>query len=181
MSRIGKNPLKIPAGVTVEDLGREVKVTGPKGSVTFHRPQGVKLVEDDGTVTVERLSNSKADRAGHGTARRILGNAVKGVVEPYRMALEVVGVGYQVNIKNGQVALKVGFANEVFLNVPEGVSVETPSATKVVVTGCDKQRVGQLAVNIRRVRPPEPYNGKGVRYEGERIQRKAGKSFSSAG
>ncbi|MCP4035728.1 MAG: 50S ribosomal protein L6 [bacterium] len=181
MSRVGNSPLKLKAGVSFEANGRELTIKGPKGSVTFKAPAEVKVTQDGDTLTVERLSNSKPARAAHGLVRRVLGNNVDGVVTPYRRALEIVGVGYQVNLRGSALALKVGFANEIVVPIPEAVSVELASATKIVATSCDKHMVGQFAANVRRVRPPEPYNGKGIRYEGERIVRKAGKSFASAG
>ena len=181
MSRIGSNPLKLPAGVSYQKDGNRVTVKGPKGEVVLHWPRGVDLADEDGTLTVNRSDNSKQSRASHGTARRILENAVNGVVTPYKRVLEVVGVGYQTRKTATQVGLKVGFANEVMLDIPAGVQVELPSATRIEVTGCDKQVVGAFASAIRLVRPPEPYNGKGIRFDGERIQRKAGKSFASGG
>ena len=181
MSRIGNNPLELPKGVSYTRAGTSVTVKGPKGEVVFHCPDSVEIGQEDNTVVATRRNNSKMARAAHGTVRRILENCVKGVVEPYKRSLEVVGVGYQVRLSGRQLGLKVGFANEIVLTVPDGVTVTLPSATKIEVTGCDKQKVGQFAANVRRVRPPEPYNGKGIRFDGERIQRKAGKSFSSAG
>lgn len=181
MSRIGKRPLKLPSGVTVTDASGAVVVKGPKGEVSLHKPAGVKLVEEDGTLTVERLSNSKPDRAAHGTLRRLLENAVTGVTEPFRRVLDIVGVGYQATLQGRTLGLKVGFANEIMIELPDDVQCEVPATTRVVLTSCDKESVGALAARIRKVRPPEPYNGKGIRYEGERIERKAGKSFASGG
>ena len=181
MSRIGKNPLKLPSGVTLTVSADGAVVKGPKGQVSLAVPAGVEIVQEDGTVRVERRSNSKHHRACHGMVRSILGNHVKGVVDPYSRTLEIVGVGYQANVRGRTLALKVGFANEVVLDIPDGVQVATPSAVQIVVSGCDKQTVGHFAARTRAVRPPEPYNGKGIRYANERIQKKAGKSFASAG
>ncbi len=181
MSRIGKLPLSVPKGVTVNVAGRDVVVKGPKGQVTFQLPGGVRVVSDEGAMRVERLSNSKHDRSCHGMVRRVLGNHVAGVVEQYSRTLEIVGVGFQANVRGRALALKVGYANEIELPIPAGLEVSTPSATQIVVKGCDKQMVGEFAARTRRVRPPEPYNGKGIRYLNERIQKKAGKSFASAG
>jgi large subunit ribosomal protein L6 len=181
MSRIGKNPLKLPAGVTVAVNDGVAIVKGPKGQVSLPMPGGVQIAQEDGTLRVERRSESKHDRACHGMVRSILGAHVKGVVEPYAKTLEIVGVGYQANVRGRTLALKVGFANELVLDIPDGVEVTTPSAIQIVVSGCDKQKVGHFAARTRGVRPPEPYNGKGIRYASERIQRKAGKSFASAG
>ncbi len=182
MSRIGKNPLKLPAGVTLTVADGTAVMKGPKGEVSLEVPSGVQVLkQDDGMVTVERRSDSKHHRACHGMVRAILGNNAKGVVEPYVRTLAIVGVGYQANVRGRTLALKVGFANEIVLDIPEGVDVTTPSAIQIVMTGCDKQLVGHFAARTRGVRPPEPYNGKGIRYANERIQRKAGKSFASAG
>ena len=181
MSRIGKLPLNIPKGVDLKIDGRDVSVKGPKGAVSFVLPEGVKVKVDAGVLTVERRSNSKHDRACHGMVRRILGNHVKGVVENYSKTLEIVGVGYQSAVRGRTLALKVGYANEIVLDIPAGVEVTTPSVTQIVVKGADKQKVGEFAARTRKVRPPEPYKGKGIRYLNERIQRKAGKSFASGG
>ena len=181
MSRIGNSPLTLPSGVTVTEEGRAVLVKGPKGEVRLHKPGGVKLTQEDGTLTVERLSNSKPDRAAHGTMRRLVGNAVAGVTEPYKRTLDIVGVGYQATLKGRQLVLKVGFANEITVDIPDDVQCEVPSTTRVTFTSCNKESVGAIAARTRKVRPPEPYNGKGIRYEGERIERKAGKSFASGG
>jgi large subunit ribosomal protein L6 len=181
MSRIGKNPLKLPAGVTLVVNDGVAVVKGPKGEVSLEMPAGVTVAEKDGAMHVEARSNSKHDRSCHGMVRSILGNNVKGVVELYSKTLEIVGVGYQANVRGRTLALKVGFANEIVLDIPDGVDVVTPSAIQIVVSGCNKQTVGHFAARTRGVRPPEPYNGKGIRYANERIQRKAGKSFASAG
>jgi large subunit ribosomal protein L6 len=162
MSRIGSQPLKVPAGVQISVAGGELLVKGPKGEVTFPMPHGIAVEVEGDVASVKRTGNGKAARAAHGLVRRVLGNNVLGVVEPFSRALEIVGVGYQANVRGGKsVGLKVGFANEVVLPIPEGVVVETPSVTKIVIRGCDKQKVGQLAANIRRVRPPEPYTSAG--------------------
>ena len=181
MSRIGNKPIELPAGVTVHVDGRSYTVKGPKGSVQWDGPEGVDVAVEDKLLVVRRRSDSKHHRASHGLVRSVLENHVLGVVKPYERILEIHGVGYQANIRGRRLGLKVGFSNEVMVDIPEGVQVETPSATRIVVRGSDKQSVGQFAANVRRVRPPEPYNGKGIRFEGERVQRKAGKSFSSAG
>ena len=181
MSRIGNKPLELPAGVSFARSGSDVTVKGPKGEVVFHCSTDVALDLEGAVVTVNRRSNSKGARASQGTVRRILENSVRGVVEPFKRTLEVVGVGYQIRLAGRQLGLKVGFANEVMLDIPDGVTVNLLSATKIDVLGSDKQKVGAFAARTRKVRPPEPYNGKGIRYDGERIQRKAGKSFSSAG
>jgi large subunit ribosomal protein L6 len=181
MSRIAKKAYKLPAGVSLTVDGIVGTVKGPKGEVSFHKPPGVTVGQGDEGVTLERQSNSKQDRASHGLVRRLIENAAKGVLEPYKRTLEIVGVGYQANVKGQAIVLKVGYANEIHVPIPDGVTVEMPSATRIVVTSCCKQKAGQLAAVIRAVRPPEPYNGKGIRYENEHIVRKAGKSFASGG
>ena len=181
MSRIGNNPLKLPAGVTLAVTDGRAVVKGPKGEVSLLMPAGVTVVEADGSMRVEARTNSKHDRACHGMVRSILGNNVQGVVTPYSRTLEIVGVGFQANVRGRTLALKVGFANEIVLDIPDGVDVVTPSAVQIVVSGCNKQTVGHFAARTRGVRPPEPYNGKGIRYSDERIVKKAGKSFASAG
>jgi large subunit ribosomal protein L6 len=181
MSRIGKSPLTLPAGVTMTVSSAEAVVKGPKGEVSLALPSGVAVKVDDGVASVERKSNSKHDRSCHGMVRSILAANIEGVQKPYSVTLEIVGVGYQSSVRGRQLALKVGFANEIVLDVPEGVTVTTPSATQIQMSGCNKQVVRQLAARTRNVRPPEPYNGKGIRYLNERIVKKAGKSFASGG
>jgi len=161
--------------------GSEAVVKGPKGEVIFAIPSGVTVNVGDGSATVERKTNSKHDRSCHGMVRSILAGNIEGVQKPYSVTLEIVGVGYQSNVRGKQLALKVGFANEIMLDIPDGVTVTTPSATQIQMSGCDKQAVHQMAARTRKVRPPEPYNGKGIRYLNERIVKKAGKSFASGG
>ena len=181
MSRVGKQPISLPSGVSVDVEGGVASVKGPKGDLRVTMPRGVRIAIEDGTVTVNRLTNSKGDRAAHGTAQRLLANAVAGVVTPFKVTLEIVGVGYTSNVRGKALALKVGYANEISVPIPDGVTVTTPSATQIVVEGADRQKVGAFAARTRKVRPPEPYNGKGIRYLNERIQKKAGKSFASGG
>ncbi len=182
MSRIGLKPLKLAKGVTVaSDASGVVTVKGPKGTVKFAAAPSVKVVVEGETVRVERKGESKHDRSCHGLVRSVLENHIQGVQTPFTRILDIQGVGYQAAKKGKQLSLKVGFSNEVVLEPPEGVTFDLPSATRIVVTGCDLQLVGQFAAKVRSVRPPEPYNGKGIKYDNERIQRKAGKSFASAG
>lgn len=186
MSRIGKTPIAVPKGVKVTANAGRISVTGPKGTVESHFPAELTLTQEGGAVRLGRRDDSKRCKALHGTFRRIVGNMVAGVDTPFERVLEIVGVGYvaklQQNAKSKQqeLRLQVGFANPVDLPVPKGLVVECPSATMVKVTGADKALVGQFAANVRAVRPPEPYNGKGIKYQDERIQRKQGKSFVSA-
>jgi large subunit ribosomal protein L6 len=181
MSRIGLKPLKTAAGVTVTSAAGAVTVKGPKGSLTLPLPAGITVESKDGVVTVRRADEAKQTRANHGTVRSILENHIQGVVTPFQKSLEIQGVGFQASKKGPNLALKVGFANEVLMDVPAGVQVDLPSGTMVVVSGCDRQAVGEFAARVRKVRPPEPYNGKGIRYVGEHVERKAGKSFASTG
>ena len=181
MSRIGLKSLKLEKGVSVVAAAGSFNVKGPKGSLTIAVPGSISVKIEGDTVTVARGGGSKQERASHGTVRATLANAVRGVVTPFSRTLDIQGVGYQAAMKQKKLALKVGFANEIFLDVPAGLQVDLPSATRVVVSGADRQAVGQFAAVVRKLRPPEPYNGKGVRYEGEQVERKAGKSFASGG
>lgn len=180
MSRIGKKPVPILDKVEVSLNGRQVTVKGPIGSLEFtHHPlMTVKVDADANQVVVERPDDSRQCRALHGLTRAIINNMVQGVVTPYEKRLEVVGVGYQAQMRGKELALQVGFANTITLPIPEGVTCELPSATLIVLKSSDKHKVGQFAANIRSVRPPEPYKGKGIRYAGEHIRRKAGKAFA---
>ena len=188
MSRIGKTPVTVPSGTKVEAREGRLLVSGPKGKVETFFPDALSLAAGDGgkTVRLGRRDDSKNCKALHGTFRRLLENAVNGVNTPFVRELDIVGVGYQAKLqqnaklKRSELRLLVGFANPVDVPVPQGLTVECPSPTVVKVTGADKALVGQFAANVRAVRPPEPYNGKGIKYRDERIQRKQGKSFVSA-
>ena len=176
MSRIGKKPIPIPPGVTVAVEGSTVRVKGPKGelSQTF-RPE-VRVRVDDGQVVVERAADSKTHRAMHGLTRALVANMVQGTVSGYRKTLELVGVGYRAEKKGKVLVLNVGYSHPVEYPEPEGMTITTPNPTTIVIEGIDKQRVGQVAAEIRSVRPPEPYKGKGIKYQDEQIRRKAGKA-----
>jgi len=181
MSRIGKQPIPVPDGVKVEIGKTEVKVTGPHGSVSarVHPSLTVDWTEDGKVLEVRRPTDSKQHKALHGLTRSLVASAVQGVSEPYRKALEIVGVGYTAKLAGKTLTLQIGFCHPVKFEVPDDLSVDAPTNQRINISGCDKQRVGQFAANIRKVRPPEPYNGKGIRYRGERVIRKAGKSFVS--
>jgi len=179
MSRIGKQPIKIPAGVDVKVDGAAVAVKGPKGTLGLTVRQEVGVALDGPEVVVTRERNSRQARAFHGMTRALIQNMVTGVSEGFSKKLEIHGVGYNAKKEGEQLRLAIGFCHPVFFDVPEGLTVECPTNTTIVISGCDRQAVGQLAAKIRAVRPPEPYNAKGIRYEGEKIQRKAGKSFVS--
>lgn len=178
MSRIGKLPIPVPAGVEVSIDGLAITVKGPKGELTRTMPEGVEVVNnsDDNTVVVNRLGDSPDERARHGLVRALVANMIEGVSDGFNRALELVGVGYRAASRGADLELQVGFSHPVVIEAPQGISFEVPQATRVVVSGIDKELVGQIAANIRKVRPPEPYKGKGIRYEGEHVRRKAGKA-----
>jgi large subunit ribosomal protein L6 len=177
MSRIGKAPIPVPAGVSVEVNGRTVSVTGPKGTLSQELPGDIQVRQDGDVLIVERPDDERQNRAFHGLTRALVANMVRGVGEGYRKQLEIIGVGYRATAKGpGQLELALGFSHPVVMEAPEGITFEVPQPTRVDVVGIDKQAVGQVAANIRAVRPPEPYKGKGVRYLGEKVKRKAGKA-----
>ena len=178
MSRIGKKPVAILDGVKVAVDGGLVQVEGPKGKLQFsHRPEiSVTLGSDGRSVDVVRHNDERSSRAFHGLTRALINNMVIGVKNGYEKKLEIVGVGFLAAIKGKTLQLRVGFANELAKEIPEGLEVTCPDQTHVVVRGCDKQMVGQFAAEVRALRKPEPYKGKGVRYQGEVVKIKAGKS-----
>ena len=169
MSRIAKAPIELPKGVEFKNDGGLITMKGGKGSLSMQLNNEVELTEDDGTLTVAPRSGSRFSTAIAGTMRALLANMVQGVNEGFERKLELVGVGYRAQAQGNKLNLTLGFSHPVVYDVPEGVSVETPSQTEIVLRGADKQRVGQVAAEIRRYRPPEPYKGKGVRYAGERV------------
>jgi large subunit ribosomal protein L6 len=176
MSRIGKMPIQVPGTVTVSVDGSTVRVKGPKGEmVQTFRPE-MKIAFADGVLTVERPTESKEDRALHGLTRALLANMVEGVTTGFRKALELVGVGYKAEKRGKNLVLTVGYSHPVEFPEAAGLNISTPAPTQIVVEGIDKQQVGQAAAEIRSVRPPEPYKGKGIRYQGEHVRRKAGKA-----
>jgi large subunit ribosomal protein L6 len=176
MSRIGKNPVPVPSGVETVIDGLHVRVKGPKGALEATMPQGVAITSEADTIVVARTGESTAERARHGLVRTLIANMVTGVTEGYTITLDMVGVGYRAALKGSDVELQVGFSHPVLIEAPEGITFEVPAPTRIIVSGIDKQLVGQVSANIRRVRPPEPYKGKGIRYEGEVVKRKAGKA-----
>jgi large subunit ribosomal protein L6 len=176
MSRVGNQPIELPQGVEVKVDGDLVRVKGPKGELERRVRPEVAVKLEDGQVVVTRSSDQKQHRAYHGLTRALIANMVEGVSQGYRKALEIVGVGYRADKRGSSLVLNVGYSHEVEYPEPEGVSLTTPSQTQIVVEGIDKQKVGQVAAELRAVRPPEPYKGKGIRYEGEQIRRKAGKT-----
>lgn len=176
MSRVGKMPVSIPAGVDLTIDGRNVKVKGPKGELARQFHERVAISLDDGEANVSRQDDSREARALHGLSRALLANMVQGVSEGYRKELEIVGVGYRATLKGRDLELLLGFSHPVGVSAPDGITFEVPEQTRIVVSGIDKEQVGQVAANIRKIRPPEPYKGKGIRYVGEYVRRKAGKA-----
>ena len=177
MSRVGKAPITVPSAVEVSVSGSEVTVKGPKGTLTHTLPEVVSLTVADGTINVDRADDERPTRALHGLTRSLVNNMVIGVSEGFRKDLEIVGVGYRAMAKgNDKLELALGFSHPVSVQAPDGVTFDVPEPTKIGVVGIDKQVVGQVAAEIRAYRKPEPYKGKGVRYAGERVTRKAGKA-----
>ena len=176
MSRIGKLPIPLPAGVTVEINGQDVAVKGPKGELKLTVSKPITVSQEDGSVIVSRPDDEAVSKSLHGLTRSLIANNVHGVSEGFTKALEIVGTGYRAALKGATVELSLGFSHPVFVTPPEGITLVVEGNTKIIVSGIDKQAVGEMAANIRKLRKPEPYKGKGVRYEGERVRRKAGKA-----
>lgn len=189
MSRIGKKPIPVTSGVKVEVKGNVVNVTGPKGTLTWTHPAGISVDVEANLVQVTRASDSRENRAMHGTSRALINNMVVGVAQGYQKKLELFGTGYGCGVSGKTLELNCGFSHPVKLDIPDGITVdiEIPAArgdenpAKLAVNGIDKQVVGSFARSIKDVRHPEPYKGKGIRYAGEQIRRKAGKAFAGAG
>ncbi len=180
MSRIGRQPIEIPAGVdvTIGD-GNVVTVKGPRGSLTQVMHADMRIVVEDGVVRVERPDDEGFHRGLHGLTRSLVANMVEGVTNGYEKRLQIVGVGYRAAMRDSDMELQVGFSHPVTVSRPEGIEFEVPTPTTIVVRGNDKQQVGELAATIRKIRKPEPYKGKGIRYEGEYVRKKAGKAAKS--
>ena len=176
MSRIGKKPIEIPAGVDVQIDGTLITVKGPKGTLSRNVHPNMIVEKDGNTINVSRPNDDKLNRSLHGLTRTLIGNMVTGVNETYKKELEVNGIGYRVEVKGQVLTMKVGFSHDVVMTAPEGITVEAPNPNKIIVSGPDKQKVGQFAANIREKRPPEPYKGKGIKYVDEHIRRKEGKT-----
>lgn len=176
MSRIGRNPVPVPSGVETAIDGLHVRVRGPKGQLEATMPSGVSIRADGEQLVVERAGDSPRERSRHGLVRSLIANMVTGVTDGYTITLDMVGVGYRAALKGRDLELQVGFSHPVRIAALEGISFEVPAPTRIVVSGIDKALVGQVAADIRRVRPPEPYKGKGIRYEDEVVKRKAGKA-----
>ncbi len=178
MSRIGQNPINIPAGVNIDLKGTLVKVKGQKGSLEYQVHKDMNISEHDGTVLVNRNSDAREQRAIHGTTRQMIHNMVVGVSEGFSKELEIIGVGYQAQVQRTRLRLQLGYSHDIYFDMPEGITV-TANRTEVKVEGIDKQLVGAVAAKIRSFRPPEPYKGKGVRYKGEYVRSKQGKTVGA--
>ncbi len=176
MSRVGKKPVEIPAGVTVTLNGNTVTVKGPKGELTRTFHSDIEIKVEDNIVNVSRPTDEKLHRSLHGTTRAIIANMVEGVSQGFERNLELIGVGYRAQKQGKKLVLNVGYSHPVEIEPEEGLEIEVPANTKITIKGTDKERVGALAANIRDVRPPEPYKGKGIRYAGEQVRRKEGKT-----
>jgi large subunit ribosomal protein L6 len=176
MSRIGRKPIQVPGGVNIDLDNSLITVKGPKGSLSREIHKDMKIVVEDNVITVERPSDNKLHRSLHGTTRSVIANMVSGVTEGFAKSLELVGVGYRANKTGEKIVLNVGYSHPVEITPDNGIEFEVPSNTKIIVRGIDKELVGATAAKIRSVREPEPYKGKGIKYEGERILRKEGKA-----
>jgi large subunit ribosomal protein L6 len=176
MSRVGKKPIEIPTGVTVSVNNSTVTVKGPKGELSRSFNPDIEIKVEENVVNVSRPSDVKEHRALHGTTRAVIANMVEGVSTGFTRGLELIGVGYRASKQGNKLVLNVGYSHPVEIEPEQGLEIEVPANTKIVIKGTDKERVGALAANIRGVRPPEPYKGKGIRYEGEFVRRKEGKT-----
>src|SRR5919107_651315 len=175
MSRIGKQPIPLPTGVEVAIEPEVVRVSGPRGSLEERKPRDIAVEKSDGEVVVSRPTDRGEHRALHGLTRSLIANMVTGVTEGFEKRLEIQGVGYRANLRGKDIELAVGYSHSVTIKAPEGIDFEVPVPTQIIVRGNSKQAVGEIAAQIRKVRPPEPYKGKGIRYVGEYVQRKVGK------
>jgi large subunit ribosomal protein L6 len=175
MSRIGKQPIELPSGVNVAISPGRVQVNGPLGELSQNVPARMQIEQDDGNLLVKRPTERGDDRALHGLTRSLVANMVEGVTKGFEKRLELQGVGYRATLRGSDLELNVGFSHPVVVKPPQGISFEVPDQTSVLVKGIDKQQVGEIAAEVRKVRPPEPYKGKGIRYEGEYVRRKVGK------
>ena len=176
MSRIGRNPIAVPAGVEVKVDGSTVTVKGPKGTLTQTVHSNMKVELDGAVITVTRPDDTNLNKSLHGLTRTNIANMVEGVNKGYSKELEVNGVGYRVSVQGKDLVLNIGYSHQVIMTLPEGISVECPTPNKIVISGPDKQKVGQFAAEVREKRPPEPYKGKGIKYADEHIRRKEGKA-----
>jgi large subunit ribosomal protein L6 len=180
LSRIGKQPITIPSGVEVQVDGTRVAVKGPRGSLEQAFSPEMRIVFEDGTLRIERPSDERTHRSLHGLTRTLIANMVEGVTNGFEKRLEIVGVGYRAALKGSDLEIAAGYSHPVPFRAPDGIEFEVPAPTRIVVRGIDKQLVGEIAAQIRKIRKPEPYKGKGIRYEGEYVRKKAGKAAKGA-
>jgi large subunit ribosomal protein L6 len=180
LSRIGKQPIEIPDGVQVALEGERVTVTGPRGTLHQDVSPRMRVLLEDAVVRVERPSEERIDRSLHGLTRTLIANMVEGVTNGFEKRLEIQGVGYRAALQGTALELQVGYSHPVTIRPPEGIEFEVPAPNRIVIRGIDKQQVGEVAANVRKVRKPEPYKGKGIRYEGEYVRKKAGKAAKGA-
>jgi large subunit ribosomal protein L6 len=180
MSRIGKQPIEIPGDVQISVEGSHVSVKGPRGTLEQTLHPDMRILVDDGIIRVERPSDERLHRSLHGLTRTLVANMVEGVTKGYEKRLEIIGVGYRAALKGADLELALGFSHPVAFPAPQGIEFEVPAPTRIVIRGNDKQQVGEVAAEIRKLRKPEPYKGKGVRYEGEYVRKKAGKAAKGA-
>ncbi|MGD2050998.1 MAG: 50S ribosomal protein L6 [Acidimicrobiia bacterium] len=180
MSRIGNNPIPVPDAVDVKIDGSRITVKGPKGTLERVVDSRISVDQEGATLVLRRADDEGETRARHGLTRALLNNMVVGVSEGFRKDLQMVGVGYRANLQGSRLELQVGFSHPVVVEAPDGIAFEVPEPTRIGISGIDKELVGQVAANIRKVRPPEPYKGKGIRYVGEQVRRKAGKAGVTA-
>ena len=178
MSRIGKNPIKVPEAVNYAESDNNVSITGAKGTLAFKFHNDIKISYEDDLLIVSRKSDSKEDKALHGTSRQILNNMIHGVSEGFEKELEIIGVGYQAKAQGSRLHLQLGFSHDIYFDVPDGITL-VANRTEIKVQGMDKQLVGAVSAKIRSFRPPEPYKGKGVRYKGENVRSKQGKTVGA--
>lgn len=181
MSRIGRAPITIPQGVKIKQDGQQVLVEGPKSTLSMTLPGMISVTIDQQTLKVARANDEKNVKALHGLSRALIANMVQGVTAGFSKEMEINGVGYRAALQGKQLSITVGFSHPVITAIPEGITVEVPKPTTVIIKGADKQMVGQFAANLRRISPPEPYKGKGIKYAGEVIRRKAGKAATGSG
>lgn len=176
MSRIGRNPVVVPSSVDVKITDQLVEVKGPKGTLSVEVPRPITVVQEDNEIKVSRPNDERTSRALHGLSRSLINNLVVGVTEGYTIKMEIFGVGYRVQAKGKNLEFSLGYSHPILIDAPEGITFAVDGNTKFSISGIDKQKVGQIAANIRRLRKDDPYKGKGIRYEGEQIRRKVGKT-----
>lgn len=179
MSRIGRKPIEIPQGVEAEIIGSNIMIKGPKGTLNLKLRREIKVKKENGQIIVKRINDTKLTRSLHGLTRTLIANMIEGVSNGFSKMLELVGVGYRAALEGGNLVLKVGFSHPVKITPPSGIKFEVLK-NKIKVSGINKQVVGDMAAKVRKIRPPEPYKGKGIRYDGEKVKRKAGKSVKTA-